>query len=100
MIDMGEKEGHHILVQAPVPAVDVDGLAVVTVGTALFALASIACLVFHSSLQAQGRGSWTAISISGFVLGLIGLGVLLASAHAQRQKAEPDPHPDLTSYAS
>ena len=73
MIDMGEKQEHHILVQAPVPAVDVDGLAVVTVGTALFALASIACLVLHSSLQAQGRGSWTAISISGFVLGLIGL---------------------------
>ena len=73
MIDMGEKHEHHILVQAPVPAVDVDGLAVVTVGTALFALASIACLVFNSSLQAHGRGSWTAISISGFVLGLIGL---------------------------
>jgi hypothetical protein len=73
MIDMGEKQQHHILVQAPVPAVDVAGLAVVTVGTALFALASIACVVFHGSLQVHGRDSWTAISISGFVLGLIGL---------------------------
>ena len=73
MIDMGKKHDHHILVQAPVPAVDVDGLAVVTVGTALFALASIACLVFRGWLEANGNQAWTAISISGFVLGLIGL---------------------------
>ena len=73
MIDMGEKADHHILVQAPVPAVDVDGLAVVTVGTALFAVASIACLVFRGWLETHGHDSWTAISISGFVLGLIGL---------------------------
>ena len=73
MIDMGEKQHHHILVQAPVPAVDVDGLAVVTVGTALFALASVGCLVFRGWLQANGHHNWTAISISGFILGLIGL---------------------------
>ena len=34
-------EHHHFLVQAPVPPADVDGLAVVTVGTAIFGLVSI-----------------------------------------------------------
>jgi hypothetical protein len=70
---MGRKQDRHLLVQAPVAAVDVDGLAVVTVGTALFALVSIGCLVFHGWLLAHGHDDWTAISISGFALGLIGL---------------------------
>ena len=73
MIDMSEKQDHHILVQAPVPAVDVDGLAVVTVGTAVFALASVTCLIFRGWLESHGHQTWPAISISGFILGLIGL---------------------------
>lgn len=72
MTDMGEKH-HHILVQAPVAAVDVDGLAVVTVGTALFALATVGCLVFRGWLLTHDHQNWIAISLSGFVLGLIGL---------------------------
>ena len=66
-------EHHHFLVQAPVPPVDVDGLAVVTVGTAVFGLASVVLAFAYDSLAAHGHGLWLQVSVSGFVLGLIGL---------------------------
>lgn len=66
-------EHHHFLVQAPVPPVDVDGLAVVTVGTAVFGLASVVLAFAYDSLVAHGHGLWLQVSVSGFVLGLIGL---------------------------
>ncbi|MFL6027950.1 MAG: DUF2530 domain-containing protein [Friedmanniella sp.] len=66
-------EHHHLLVQAPVPAVDVDGIRVVTVGTVLFAVASILTALLYPRLQAEGRGWWLGVCVSGFVLGLVGL---------------------------
>ena len=66
-------ERHHFLVQAPVPPADVDGLAVVTVGTAIFGLASVILAIAYDWLAAHDRTTWLGVSISGFVLGLIGL---------------------------
>ena len=66
-------EHHHILVQAPVPAVDVDGIRVVTVGTALYAVAAVVTGLLHPRLAADGRGWWFAVCVSGFGLGLLGL---------------------------
>jgi hypothetical protein len=63
----------HFLVQAPVPPLDVDGLAVVTVGTTVFGLVSVVMAFGYDWLAAHGRTSWLQISVAGFVLGLIGL---------------------------
>lgn len=63
----------HFLVQAPVPAVDADGIRVVTVGTALFAVASVVLGLLHPQLVDSGRGWWLAVSLSGAGLGLLGL---------------------------
>ena len=66
-------EHHHFLVQAPVPPADVDGLAVVTVGTALFGLVSVVFAFAYDWLAANDHTSWLQVSVSGFVLGLVGL---------------------------
>ena len=63
----------HRLVQAPVAAVDVDGIRVVAVGTALFAVAAVLTGIRYDQLAAEGRGWWFAVCLSGFGLGLVGL---------------------------
>lgn len=64
----------HFWVQAPVPALDVDGLAVVTVGTAMFGVVSVVLAFAYDWLASRGHGSWLQISAAGFALGLVGLG--------------------------
>jgi len=64
---------HHLLVQAPVPAVDADGIRVVTVGTALFALAALVLALLRPALEASGHGWWLLVCLSGAGLGLVGL---------------------------
>jgi hypothetical protein len=66
-------EHRHFLVQAPVPPADVDGLAVITVGTAIFGLASVILALGYDWLGAHDHGTWLQVSLSGFALGLIGL---------------------------
>jgi hypothetical protein len=66
-------EHHHFLVQAPVPPADVDGLGVITVGTAIFGLVSVVLALASDWLAAHNHGTWLQVSLSGFVLGLIGL---------------------------
>jgi hypothetical protein len=74
VIDMEQPaEQHHFLVQAPVPPADVEGLAVVTVGTAIFGLVSVVFAIAYDWLAAHGHGTWLQVSLSGFALGLIGL---------------------------
>ena len=63
----------HFWVQAPVPALDVDGLAVVTVGTAIFGVVSVLFAFADDWLATHGHGSWLQISVTGFALGLLGL---------------------------
>lgn len=68
-----ERPESHFLVQAPVAALDVDGLNVVTIGLVLFGVASILAAIFHPQLAARGDGWWLWVAVSGFVLGLFGL---------------------------
>lgn len=70
---MSEPAQHHFLVQAPVAAVDADGIRVVSVGTALFGVASIVLSLVRPQLDADGRGWWLGVCLSGFGLGLLGL---------------------------
>ncbi len=64
---------HHFLVQAPVPAMDVDGFNVTTLGIVVFAVASVLAAVFYPELQADGNGWWLGVCVSGLGLGLIGM---------------------------
>ncbi len=68
-----ESAHQHRLVQAPVPAVDVDGIRVVTIGTGIFAVAAIVAALLLPRLEAQGRGWWLGVCVSGLGLGLVGL---------------------------
>jgi hypothetical protein len=78
---------HHLLVQAPVPPVDGDGLRVVIIGTIAFGLASLVLAMLSGRLTAAGHGSWLGIGISGFLLGLIGIGYCL-NRRRRRIRAE------------
>lgn len=49
---------------------------VVTIGTILWALALIACLVFYDALSNAGLGWWLHTAIFGVMLGIFGLGYL------------------------
>lgn len=75
---------HHFLVQAPVPAVDADGIRVVSVGTALFAIASVVLGLLYPQLAATGRAWWLAVCLSGAGLGLVGL--LYCGRRARQQR--------------
>jgi hypothetical protein len=64
---------HHLLQQAPVPAMDADGVVVVAVGTILFAVASVVLAIFYSALARAGEGWWLWVGIGGLALGLFGI---------------------------
>ncbi|MGH3745566.1 MAG: DUF2530 domain-containing protein [Mycobacteriales bacterium] len=57
---------------APV-AVDVDGIAVVSVGTVLWAVALVLSLVYEDHLRRDGHLWWIATAACGFGLGLLGI---------------------------
>ena len=52
---------------------ETDDVAIVTVGTVLWALALVASLVFHDRLADDGNESWTWVFLAGTFLGLIGI---------------------------
>lgn len=66
---------HHrpLMVQAPVRALDPDGVAVVSAGTVAFAIAAVTCWVLRADLEATGRLWYLGVSVTGTVLGLLGL---------------------------
>jgi hypothetical protein len=54
-------------------AVDVDGIAVVSLGTVLWAIALVLSLVFEDQLRRDGHLWWIAGAACGFGLGLLGI---------------------------
>ena len=51
---------------------DVDGVAAVGVGTVLWAVALVLCLVLRGPLTDAGRGWWTWVCLTGVLLGAAG----------------------------
>lgn len=78
---------HPVLVQAPVRALDPDGVAVVGSGTVAFAVGAVVCWLFQDALAATGRGWYLAVAISGTVLGLAGLAFGL---NRRRKRGRPE----------
>jgi hypothetical protein len=63
------------LVERAMPvALDVDGIAVVTLGTVLWGIALVVALVLHDPLRRHGHTWWIAAAACGFGLGLLGIG--------------------------
>lgn len=52
---------------------EVDVSRIVLIGTALYAVAAVVLLAFHTSLTNAGHGRWPWVAVSGTVLGLLGL---------------------------
>jgi hypothetical protein len=52
---------------------ETNDVLIVTVGTALFAVAAVVMLPLRSALENAGHGRWPWIAVAGTLLGLLGL---------------------------
>jgi hypothetical protein len=52
---------------------ETNDVLIVGIGTALFALAFVVLLPFHTSLEHSGHGRWLWVALAGTLLGLVGL---------------------------
>jgi hypothetical protein len=57
----------------PLEPLDVDGVVAILVGTIVWGVALVACLLLRDQLAADGRGWWVGACLAGFLLGLPGL---------------------------
>lgn len=87
VLSVTQNTGEHrpILMQAPVRALDPDGIAVVGSGTAAFAAGAIACWIFLAPLTATGRAWYLWVAITGTAIGLAGLAVGLMRGRKRRR---------------
>jgi hypothetical protein len=61
-------------------------------GTVAWAVVGLVLLPFHGWLDAHGHGSWLKICLAGFLLGLVGLAVMLRhDANRRRRRAGDGP---------
>jgi len=77
--------GAHLIQQAEVPPLDVDGVQAATVGTIAFAVASVIMAVGYDRLAAAGDGWWLGVAVSGFALGVISLGYTISRRRRRRR---------------
>ena len=52
---------------------EVNGITAVKVGTAIWLIATMICLIQREQLEASGRGNWVWICACGVLLGLLGI---------------------------
>jgi Protein of unknown function (DUF2530) len=64
---------------------DVDGVRAIAVGTLAWTVALLACLVWRTRLEADGRGWWLWVCLAGALLGLPGLWFVRRRRDAYRQ---------------
>lgn len=74
--------------RADVAPLDVDGVRAVAVGTGLWAVALVACLLFVDTLREDGHLWWIATCACGVVLGLAGLGYVTRRRSAIRRSQQ------------
>lgn len=76
-----------ILVQAPVRALDPDGIAVVSSGTVAFVIGAVVCWLLRDNLGATGRLWYFYVAIAGTVTGLMGLAVGVIRGRRRKRPA-------------
>lgn len=78
-----------------VAPLDVDAVSTVAIGTVLWAVALVGCLVFRDTLADDGREWWTWTCVAGVVLGCLGLLITTRRrARLARARAETGQSPD------
>ena len=75
-----------VLVQAPVRALDPDGVAVIGSGTVAFAVGAAVCWMFADYLAATGRGWYFGVAVTGTLLGVLGLAVGFTRRHRRERR--------------
>lgn len=78
-----------LMVQAPVRALDPDGVAVVTAGTIGFAVSAALCWWLAPQLAAAGKLWYLGVAIIGTLIGLIGLTITFIR-RARRRRRDRD----------
>ena len=71
--DASAGDGPSASAAVPLEPLDVDGVGAILVGTIVWAIALVACLLLRDQLTAEGRGWWVGSCLAGFLLGLPGL---------------------------
>ena len=83
---------HPVLKQAPVKALDPDGVGIIGVGTAGFAVALIVMWTMWATLAATGNLWRFWVAVAGTALGLIGLLFRLLSGRRRRARQSATPN--------
>jgi len=76
-----------LMVQAPVRALDADGVTVVSAGTVAFAIGAVTCWLVRGDLETAGKLWYLGVSVTGTVLGLLGLSFSLYRKARRRRRA-------------
>ncbi len=84
---MSEPQESHLIRQAEVPPLDIDGVQAAIVGSALFAVATAIMAFYYPQLVAENDGWWLGVTASGLGLGVIGVGYTLLRRHRRRSRA-------------
>ena len=85
-------DGHHLIQQAEVAPLDVDGVQAATVGTVIFAVATVIMVITYDRLVAADDGWWLGVAASGLGLGLISLAYTISRRRRRRRRSTvPDP---------
>lgn len=77
----------HMLVQAPVRALDPDGLVAFGLGTLVFAVAVVVLGGQDAALASAGNGWWLWTAVAGLGIGLIGTAYCLSRRVRRRRPA-------------
>ena len=92
MLSVTQNNHQHkpLMVQAPVRALDPDGVAVVSAGTFAFAIGAGVCWWQAAALEASGRLWYLGVAIAGTVIGLLGLAFGLFRRSLRRRRGSDD----------
>lgn len=82
-------EQPHLIQQAEVSPLDVDGVQAAMLGTAIFALAAVIMMLGYDRLVAAGDGWWLGVALSGLGLGVVGLGYTVSRRRRRRRSSGP-----------
>lgn len=76
--------------QPEVRPLDVDGVAAVAVGTAVWAVLAVAALLLRDRLAAAGHDWWLWVCVAGVGLGLLGLPLVIRRSRAYRAAGDDE----------
>lgn len=78
-----------LLVQAPVKALDEDGIGVALLSTAGFAIAAVVAWINLETLRDAGNGWWLWVAVSGTAIGVGFTGYCLVRRTYRRSRGQP-----------